>query len=140
MAQRVMGNTCRHKTARQLRCSLKKLPLCDVFQGILLKRKRGFKTFRTVLALLIGRKEGREHFKPIRTERRSNISVEEEQRQNQHKPDQWALARPLHRGRGTVCLTFMLFQCVLSSAQRFYACARMRKNKFGAIARSYVTQ
>src|SRR4029434_8050667 len=59
MAQRVMGNTCRHKTARQLRCSLKKLPLCDVFQGILLERKRGFKTIRTVLALLIGRKEGR---------------------------------------------------------------------------------
>src|SRR4029434_2992443 len=30
-----------------------------IFQGILLKRKRRFKTFRTVLALLIGRKEGR---------------------------------------------------------------------------------
>src|SRR4029434_10904915 len=33
-----------------------------------------------------------------------SISVEEEQRQNKHSPDCWALARPLHCCRGTVCL------------------------------------
>src|SRR4029434_377980 len=32
----------------------------------------------------------------------------------------------------------MIFLCVLSSAQRFYACARMRKTQFGAIAQSEV--